>query len=159
LSIMIKAMNAKLNLSLLASIVAFALPAFAQIDGPGFANNLRAKYGPPLARETFIVRPNFEMVVEYAANGHVCRIQLPPVAPGPEPGVKTTQAVDDFLGELVPLTMRGKELMSTVEAVGAPSFSTVRYENVTITESMQDLRRTKVTVTFRNEECRTQTPL
>ena len=141
-------MNAKLSLGLLAAL------AFAQVGGSGFANDLRAKYGPPLARETFVVRPDFEMVVDYAANGRVCRIQLPPVAPGQEPGVKTQQAVDDFLLELVPLSMRGKEVGRLLEAVGLPSISEVLYENVIISESMQDQRRTGMTVTFRNEECR-----
>ena len=147
-------MNRKLSLSLLASLAAVALSAFAQIGGSGFANDLRAKYGPPLARETFVVRPDFEMVVDYAANGHVCRIQLPPVAPGQEPGGKTPQTVDEFVLELVPLTMRGKELGSMLEAMGLPSISVVIYENVTIAESFQGRERTKITVTFRNEECR-----
>jgi hypothetical protein len=119
-------MNAKLSLILLANL------AFAQVGGSGFANDLRAKYGPPLARETFVVWPDFEMVVDYAANGHVCRIQLPPVAPSREPGVKTTQAVDDFLLELVPLSMRDKEVGRVMEAVGLPSRSVVFYENVTV---------------------------
>src|ERR1700682_2734544 len=82
------------------------LPAHAQID----ASSLRAKYGPPLAKETFIPRPGIEMDVEYAPNTHVCRIQLPPIAPSREPSVESTQAIDDFLMELAPLAMRGKEL-------------------------------------------------
>jgi len=129
----------------------------AQIDAPAFASDLRAKYGPPLARETFMARPDLEMVVDYAANGHVCRIQLPAVGPSREPGVKTAQAVDDFLAELVPLTMRGKELGRMVEALGLPSVSIVKYENVTISETRQGERRTGVAVSFKNEECRKQT--
>jgi hypothetical protein len=147
-------MNAKLNLGLVASFAGFALSAFAQIDGSAFASDLRAKYGPPLARETFVARPGLEMVVDYAANTHVCRIQLPPVAPSREPGVKTAQAVDDFLVELVPSTMRGKELGRMEEAMGAASVSHIEYENVTISEFRQGGRRTGVTVTFKNEECR-----
>jgi hypothetical protein len=147
-------MSVKLNIRLLVSFTGFAVSAFAQIDGAGFARDLRAKYGPPLARETFVARPGFEMVVDYAANGHVCRIQLPPVAEGREPGVKTAQAVDDFLTELVPMTMRGKELGRMVEAMGAPSVSRIEYENVTISELRQGERRTRVTVMFKNEECR-----
>jgi hypothetical protein len=147
-------MSAKISVRLLASCAGFALSAFAQIDGARFASDLRAKYGPPLARETFVARPGFEMVVDYAANGHVCRIQLPPIAPGREPGVKTAQAVDDFVAELVPVTMRGKELGRMVEAVGAPSVSHIEYENVTISELRQGERRTGVTVRFKNEECR-----
>jgi hypothetical protein len=104
-----QAMGVKANLSLLVSFAGFALSAFAQIDGARFASDLRAKYGPPLARETFVARPGLEMVVDYAANGHVCRIQLPPITEGREPGVKTVQAVNDFLMELVPMTMRGKQ--------------------------------------------------
>ena len=139
-----------MNLNLLAG---FALSAFAQIDGARFASDLRNKYGPPLARATFVVRPGFEMVVDYAANGHVCRIQLPPIAEGREPGVKTAQAVDDFLAELVPMNMRGKELLRMMEAVGLPSMSRVEYQNVTISELRQGERREAVTVAFRNEEC------
>jgi hypothetical protein len=146
--------NSKLNLRLLVTFAGFALSAFAQIDGAGFARDLRTKYGPPLARETFTGRPGIEMVVDYAANGHVCRIQLPPVGPGPEPGVRTPQAVDDFLSELVPLKMRGKELRRSLEYVGALSVSRVEYENVAIADTLQAQRRTGVTVTFTKEECR-----
>ncbi len=98
--------------------------------------------------------PDFEMVVDYAANGHVCRIQVPPVSPGKEPGVRTTQALDDFLLDLVPLTMRGKELGRMMAATGSVhSESIVRYENVTIAETLHSQRRAKMTVMF-NEECR-----
>ena len=150
-------MAAKLHFRLLA-IGGFGLVscAFAQIDGSRFSSDLRAKYGPPLARETFIARPGIEMIVDYAANGNVCRIQLPPAGPGREPGVEAVQVVDDFLAELVPLAMRGRELRRLYIAIGAPSMSSVEYENVTISESLQDRRRTRVTVTFKNEECQQQ---
>jgi hypothetical protein len=150
-------MTAKLNFSLLAICgFGFALSAFAQIDSSRFASDLRAKYGPPLARETFTARPGMQMIVNYAANGHVCRIELPPVGPGREPGVKTGQAVDDFLLELAPLTMRGKELQKFYQAMGALSMSSVEYENVIISESLQGSRRTGITVLFRNEACQDQ---
>jgi hypothetical protein len=147
-------MNARLNLRLLATFVGFALSAFAQIDGAGLARDLRAKYSPPLARETFTVWPGAEMVVDYAANGHVCRIQLPPIAPGREPGVRTPQAVDDFLAELLPLQMRGKELSRMMEAIGALFVSRVEFENVVIAETIVAQRRTGVIVTFPKEACR-----
>jgi hypothetical protein len=145
-------MNERLSLRLLAIFIGFAISAFAQIDGAQFAADLHAKYGPPLARETFTVRPGFEMVVDYAANGHVCKIQLPPFAPSPEPGVETTQAVDDFLAELIPLTMRGRELGRGQMNAGLTSVSIVEYENVTISETFLE-RRTGVTVTFTKEKC------
>jgi hypothetical protein len=103
-----------------------------------------------------VARPGLEMVVDYAANGHVCRIQLPPIAEGREPGVKTAQAVNDFLMELVPMTMRGKQLLRMVEAVGLPSMSHIEYRNVTISELWQGEQRTGVTVAFKEEECQRQ---
>jgi hypothetical protein len=150
-------MNAKLSLRLLLIFIGLALSAFAQIDGAKFANDLRTKYGPPLARETFMGRPGIKIIVDYAANGHVCRIQLPPIGPGREPGVETGQGVNDFLEELVPLTLRGKELNRFGMVLGVPSVSSVVYENVTISEAFQGQRRTGVTVTFAKEECREQT--
>jgi hypothetical protein len=57
----------------LAVVLLAASSAFAQLD----ANSLRAKYGQPLDRETFTVRPGIEMMVDYAAGKQVCRIQLP----------------------------------------------------------------------------------
>jgi len=99
----------------------FAASALPQLDGAKFAGDLRAKYGPPLAREVFVVLPGVEMVVDYAANGNVCRIQLPPTGPDRrQPGVTTPQAIDDFLAELLPPAMRGKELRRTMMAFGAP---------------------------------------
>jgi hypothetical protein len=150
-------MAAKLKFRLLA-IYGFGLvlPAIAQIDGARFAGDLHAKYGPPLARETFIARPGIEMIVDYAANGHVCKIALPPVAPMPDSNVQTPKAVDDFVAELVPPTMRGRELQRLHEATGLPSVSIVEYQNVTISVLFQGQRRTGVTVTFKDEACQTR---
>jgi hypothetical protein len=147
-------MNAKMNLRLLATFVGFTLSAFAQIDGTKFASDLRTKYGPPLTRETFTVRSGIEMIVDYAANGHVCRIQLPPVGPGRDPGVSSPQAIDELISELVPLTMRGKELRRMMSTAGRFSVLMVEYENVTVAEGLEGQRRTEVTVTFTKEACR-----
>ncbi len=113
-------------------LIAFIFPAFAQIDASGFAAELRASYGPSLAREVFTV-PAGEMVVDYATSGHVCKIQLPAMAPEEgRPGVKSTKAPDDFLLKRLPLTMRGKELRKTAEQSGLASVLATEYENVTI---------------------------
>jgi hypothetical protein len=146
-------MNAKLNLRLLTTLIGFTLSAFAQIDGNKFASDLRTKFGPPLARETFTVRTGIDMIVDYAANGHVCRIQLPPVAPGRDPGVSSPQAIDEFISELVPLAMRGKELRRWASISGLNSVSIVEYENIGIAEALHEQRRTGVTVTFTREAC------
>jgi hypothetical protein len=148
-------MNTRLTFGILAScIAAFPTSALPQTGAAMSSSYLRQKYGQPLARETFTARPGIEMVVDYAANGHVCRIHFPPVGPGRDPGVKTNQAIDDILAELVPVTMRGKELRKGVQSAGAISLSTVEYENnITVAELQQAGTRTGVSVIFKKEEC------
>ena len=133
-----------------------AISAFAQVDGSQFATELRAKYGPPLARETFTARPGIEMIVDYASNGHVCRIQLPAVAPSRDPRVSTTQAIDEFVSELVPLSIRGSELHRMSIGMSLAGVSFIEYQYVTIAESLTGQKRTGVTVTFNKEQCRDQ---
>jgi hypothetical protein len=120
----------------------FASTMVAQTDWAGFAAGLRSKYGPSLLRDTFVPRPGVEMAVDYAANGNVCRIQLPPIVP------------DDFLTELIPASMRGKELRGAMMQFGQISVKFTEYENVTISESFNATGRTGVTVSFPNEQCR-----
>jgi hypothetical protein len=141
------------RIRLLATFTAFAISAFAQINGDDFARDLRVKYGPALARETFAGKPGIEMVVDFATNGHVCRIQLPSLGPGREPGMMTTQAVDDFVAELVPLPLRGKELRRWASTAGLHSVRAVEYENVTLAEGFREQTRTGVTLTFAKEQC------
>jgi hypothetical protein len=110
------------------------------------SSEFRAKLGAPLARETFVPRPGIEMVVDYGAGGLVCRIQLPAIAAEPSrPGVLTPQAIDNFLLDLLPLSVRGKELHRMVMAMGAPSVSSVEYENLIIARSSQGTKQTGVT--------------
>jgi hypothetical protein len=72
------------------------------------AEMLRAKYGPPQGGK-FTISPGFEIVVEYAPDGLVRRIELPGTAPDAT-GASSPQRVDEFLLELVPMSMRGKEI-------------------------------------------------
>ena len=128
------------------SVVALLLAStmVAQTDWAGFAAGLRSKYGPPLLRETFVPRPGIQMAVDYAANGNVCRIELPPTTP------------DDFLLELIPISLRGKELRSASMQAGLLSVKFTEYENVSISESFNGTGRTGVTVSFPKEQCRDQ---
>jgi hypothetical protein len=93
------------------------------------------------------------MVVDYAANGHACRIQLP--ATGPEEGsnVMSAKAVDDFLLKLLPLSVRGRQLGKMAEMSGLLGVLITQYENVTISEWLQGQTRTGVTATFTKEKC------
>ena len=86
-----------------------ATSAFGQID----ASSLRSKYGPPLDRETFTVLPGIEMVEDYGSGRQVCQIQLPSGERmvGTVPiGVVSKQQIDEVLGEVVPSSVRGKEI-------------------------------------------------
>ena len=149
-------MDAKLTSRLLAVFVGFALSGFAQIDGPKFAADVRAKFGTPLARQTFVI-PAGEMVVDYATNGNVCRIKLPSMGPDDrQPEVWSTKSVDAFILKLVPLAARGKELRRMTNTSGLQSVSVTEYENVAIAEGFSETRRTGVTVTFLIEKCQGQ---
>jgi hypothetical protein len=142
-----------INVRLLITVMSFVTPAIAQIDGFALSADLHAKYGPALKRETFLI-PAGEMIVDYGASGHVCRISLPPMAPDSRgPGMKSGKAMDDFLLELIPSARRGREIGRGVTMMGAPGVSFVAYENVTITEMLQGRERTGVTVTFPKESC------
>jgi hypothetical protein len=135
----------------------FAALLFGQFDASGFATDLRAKYGPPLDRQTFEPKPGIEMVVDYASNGHVCRIQLPAVAPEKDrPNVSSPRGLEEFLSELVPMSLRGKELGRMSQQMGASSVSVIEYESVMIAVSSQGDRRTGVSVSFRGESCRNE---
>jgi len=143
-----------MSLRLFAIAFGLAASAFAQPDPAAFASGLRARFGPPLARETFVARPGLQMVVDYASDGHVCRIELPSIAPGRDnPQVQGPQAVDDFIAELLPPALRGKEIRRMAEVFGLISISNVEYENLTVAETSTGATRTAVTVTFTAERC------
>jgi hypothetical protein len=146
-------MQNKLLPCVFAALFTFAFSAFAQFDAGGFATDLRAKYGPPLAREVFAI-PAGEMAVDYATSGHVCRIKLP--GTGPEEGhsgVSSPKGIDDFLLKLLPLTLRGKELRQMAFQSGVNSIFSTEYENVTISAASSGQGPTGVTVIFTNEKC------
>jgi hypothetical protein len=136
----------------------FASPVFAQID----ASALRVKYGLPLRRETFNVQPGIEMIVDYGPHDQVCGLQLPAGISTRGPvsrGFVTKQQIDVVLTDLVPASMRGKELGRLFEAMGRASVWVVEYEDVTISEPQDPDHpgnRTGVAVRFKNEDCRNQ---
>ncbi len=106
------------------------------------ASTLRVKYGEPLARETFQVRPNLEIVVNYGPGRQVCRIELPDTP---------KQQLDEVIVELVPPSVRGKETGRNLWIFGGYSMSSMLYEHVTISaplESDQSTSGPGVTITF-----------
>jgi hypothetical protein len=130
----------------------FASALFGQID----SFQLRAKYGPPLARETFTLSPGYRIIVDYGPDQQVSRLELPPDAPSlDQPGVITQNRVDDILLELVPLSMRGQELGGALNFMSRASLKSMNYEHVIISEPQDpDVpgRRTGVTVVFKSSD-------
>jgi len=126
--------------------------AFGQMD----TSTLRAKYGEPIARETFQVRPNIEAVVNYGTGHQVCKIDLPPGSYVNPPHGASNHEVDQVIDELVPPSARGKEINKGVLATGRNSMSFADYENITIAEPQDPDhpgRRTGVTITFKRPDC------
>jgi hypothetical protein len=139
-----------------ATILLAASSAFAQID----AYSLRAKYGPPLNRETFTVRPGIEMIVDFAAGKQACRIQLPSGKKivGTVPvGATTKQQIEEVLNEVVPPSIRGKELGKMIQATGAPMILVTEYEHVAISEFQINYVGQGITVSFKEPACAKQT--
>src|SRR5436190_1530630 len=91
------------------------------------ATTLREKYGEPLGRETFQVRPNIEMVVRYGRSHQVCTIEFPVSV--------TRHQADEVIDQLVPPTERGKEIGHGLKIIGGYSMSWVAYEHIMIIES------------------------
>jgi hypothetical protein len=115
---------------------------FGQID----TYHLRAKYGPPLARETFTLPPGYQIIVDYGPDQQACRLEVP----------ADRKEADDVLLELVPMAMRGKQLQSWLTISGAHSaISTVHYERVVISKSGDASNGgPRADVTFKREVCR-----
>jgi hypothetical protein len=141
----------KCPISFAVALVA-ASSAFAQVD----AFSLRSKYGPPLDRDTFTVRPGIEMVVDYGPSKQVCRIQLPSgmrIVGTVPPGAVAKQQIDQVLDEVLPPSIRGKEVNRGTMATGVPMFFITEYEHVTIGELQVDGIGKGITVTFKDEAC------
>jgi hypothetical protein len=112
------------------------------------AATLRDKYGEPLARETFQVRHDLEMVVSYGPAGQVCRIQLP--------HSPSRQQVDEVINELVPPSVRGKETGRGHWITGGHSTSYILYEHIAIFEHEGGV--TSVTISFKRSGCNSPNP-
>ena len=109
------------------------------------AATLHAKFGEPLNRETFRVRPEVEIAVDYGANRQVCRIEIPALAENDR---------EEVLSELVPDSMRGKELRRMMMSFGVPSESRAEYERVTISETGYGDTPNATTVRFKTQSCK-----
>lgn len=90
--------------------------------------------------DIFRVQPGFDLVVDYGAGNQVCKLQVPALMPADAAKVQNSddmkQKMHAFFAELVPDSMRGKELRRLMSQTGA--FSGVgfdEYEHVTFVET------------------------
>lgn len=118
------------------------------------ATSLRLKYGEPLVRETFQVRPGLEMIVNYGPDRRVCKFEIP--------HCNSNQQLDELIDELVPPSARGEKLSGRhIIATGGGAVRHDLYEKVIISEPY-DLdhpdRRTGVTISFNRAECHQPKP-
>jgi hypothetical protein len=129
--------------------------AMAQLSSSG----LRAKFGPPVDRETFHVPPGFDVVVDYAPGMSVCQVQVPSLMPSDEKvrnPEEMSRRMHEFLADLIPASIRGKEVNGYVMVNGVSYLSYVEYENVTISEPHPDGERfgaSTITVRFKRPNC------
>jgi hypothetical protein len=149
-------MVSKLRLTqLLVCCFSVALPAAAQLD----SSALRLKYGTPLNRETFHMPAGFDLVVDYGWSNQVCRLQVPALMPITEQVANSAvmkQRMYDFLGELVPASMRGKEIGRMSQAMGLISLFSIEYEHVVVSELQMGQpfsQDNTITVTFKSDSC------
>jgi hypothetical protein len=140
---------------LLVLCLSFALSAAAQLDSAA----LHAKFGTPLNRETFHMPAGFDLVVDYGANSQVCKLQVPALMPTTErvsSAKVMKQRMYHFLAELVPDSMRGKEINRGMMAMGAISMIFIEYENVMVNEldAGPINHDNTITITFKRDDCR-----
>jgi hypothetical protein len=142
---------------LLVLCLSFALSAAAQLDSAA----LHAKFGTPLNRETFHMPAGFDLVVDYGANSQVCKLQVPALMPSTEKIVANDtvmkQRMYDFLSELVPDSIRGKELTRGMIFFGSNSMIFIEYENVMVKElDFGPFNHDNIiTISFKRDDCRT----
>jgi hypothetical protein len=149
-------MRAKRHVArLLVLCSSFTLSAVAQLDSAA----LRAKFGIPLNREIFRMPAGFDLVVDYGANSQVCKLQVPALMPTTESVAYATvmkQRMYHFLSELVPDSIRGKELMRGTIFLGSNSMIFTEYENVMVNEldGGPFNHDNTITITFKRDDCR-----
>ena len=136
-------------------ILLAASTAFGQIDSSG----LRAKFGAPLHRETFTVRPGIQMIVDYSPTAtHACRLEFPgagmPKDAAPGVGIDVKKFIDDIVWEVVPASVRGKDTgRKFCSQMGLSGMCFTEYDHVTISELSRGTERTAVIVKFKTADC------
>jgi len=123
------------------------------------SSTLRLKYGQPLDRETFTVRPEVEIRVDYGPAKQACAILLPSGMAGvgtPSPDVITRDQMKEIWDDLVPAAVRGQEIKRGVIEVGILKTVYTEYEFVNIDEHFKSGMGTGIVVVFKDSACQKQ---
>jgi hypothetical protein len=129
------------------------------------SQEFHSKYGESDI-ERFTPRPGIGLTVEFGSDGLACRELLQPLQPlfhGEEQAsYMSSDAISQVLDEIVPASIRGKEIRKMVTASGCNEVEFVEYDNLSITRSTHNCvpssqnRDLQTTVTFKREACRVQ---
>jgi len=110
-------------------------------------------------RETFHLPAGFGLIIDYGASNQVCKLEVPALMPTNEKvsnAAEMKRRMSDFLKDLVPASMRGKELRQMMNIHGIISLLSTEYEHVTIYELQYAAQRfdsnNTITVTFKDCE-------
>lgn len=118
------------------------------------SSTLRLKYGQPLERETFTVRPDVEIRVDYGPAKQACAILLPSgLAAPPSPDVITRDQMKEILDALVPASVRGPEIKRGILGAGILKTVYTEYQFVNINEHFKSGVGTGIVVVFKDPAC------
>lgn len=126
------------------------------------SQELHNRYGEP-DRERFAARPGISLTVEYGSDHLVCQALIEPPRPltysEEHVPLMSSEGVSEVLEEVVPVTMRGKEINTGSFQSGCNVARITEYENVVLMRSThtcdpssneQDVR---TTITFKRAIC------
>lgn len=105
------------------------------------------------------MRAGFDLVVDYGPASQVCRLQVPALMPATEQVSNVdlmNRRMYDFLSEVVPDSIRGKEIGRGISYMGAVSVQMIEYEHVTISQfgtGQSSGHGDAITVTFTGQNC------
>jgi len=101
----------------------------------------------------------FDLVVDYGPSQQACTLEVPALMPtkdNPANSSVMKQRMYEFLADLVPASVRGKELRRMLVAMGANSVEFVEYEHVMVSEAQNanEPFGGTITVRFKRDECK-----
>jgi hypothetical protein len=138
------------GLAFIASLIAFESVAIGQLK----PERLRSLYGPPIS-ETFVLRPDVRITVNYARDGSACGIDI---RKDNEQGLVQRDVLEKILSDVIPSQMRGQRIQDQTIASGGAGEELIEYEHVNITRTFvwggnRVLKSPSATVTFKAAEC------